>query len=85
MRKTCFAGILRRFALWFALMVCFASVSHAQSAPSDPDVSGKDAIEGEPVNIWDDFKVALVPWKGDYDGMVERKMIRIAVPYSPTH
>ncbi len=32
----------------------------------------------------DDFSVALARWKGDYDGMVERRMVRILVPYSMT-
>jgi membrane-bound lytic murein transglycosylase MltF len=32
----------------------------------------------------DDLSVALARWKGDYDGMVERKMVRILVPYSMT-
>ncbi|HSN54073.1 MAG TPA: transporter substrate-binding domain-containing protein [Candidatus Sulfomarinibacteraceae bacterium] len=33
----------------------------------------------------DDLSVALRPWKGDYDGMVERRMVRILVPYSMTN
>ncbi len=35
--------------------------------------------------VVDDFNVALQPWQGDYDGMVERRMVRIVVPYSLTH
>jgi membrane-bound lytic murein transglycosylase MltF len=33
----------------------------------------------------DDLSVALRPWTGDYDGMVERRMVRILVPYSMTN
>ena len=32
-----------------------------------------------------DYSRALQPWVGDYEGMVERRMVRIAVPYSMTH
>lgn len=32
-----------------------------------------------------DYSLALQPWTGDYDGMLERRMIRVAVPYSLTH
>ena len=32
-----------------------------------------------------DYSVALQPWTGDYDGMLERRMVRILVPYSRTH
>jgi len=32
-----------------------------------------------------DYHVALKAWKGDYDGMLERRLVRIAVPYSLTH
>jgi len=34
--------------------------------------------------VQDDFRVALRPWTGDYDGMVERRMVRIVVPYCMT-
>jgi membrane-bound lytic murein transglycosylase MltF len=85
MRKTHFAGILKKCRLWVALIVCFTSISHAQSPFPDPYVSGSEPINGNPVNIRGDFKVALIPWKGDYDEMVRRKMIRIVVPYCPTH
>ena len=30
------------------------------------------------------YSRALQPWKGDYDGMLERRLLRIAVPYSMT-
>lgn len=36
-------------------------------------------------DIQDDYSVALQPWIGDYDKMVQRKMVRILVPYSWTH
>ena len=85
MRKFRFDGILKVFCLWVALILCFPSICRAQSPVSNPDVSGNEPAEGEPLHVRGDFNLALVPWKGDYDEMVQRRMIRIVVPYSPTH
>ncbi len=86
MRNTHLAGVLKRIPVWVALMVCFTSISHAQSPASTPDVSENEPTEAvTPVDAPDDFTLALIPWKGDYDEMVQRKMIRIVVAYSPTH
>ena len=38
-----------------------------------------------PAHAFDDLSIALQPWTGDFDGMVERRMVRILVPYSMTH
>jgi len=51
--------------------------AEADIEPTDPTGSG--ALPE------DDLSVALRPWKGDYDGMVERRMVRILVPYSMTN
>ena len=53
-----------------------------RSAPDEPVVEQQQA---EPSEGEDDWSVALRPWKGDYDGMVGRRMVRILVPYSMTH
>ncbi|MCU0232757.1 MAG: transporter substrate-binding domain-containing protein [Thermoanaerobaculales bacterium] len=47
---------------------------------ADPEPIGPSGALPE-----DDLSVALAPWKGDYDGMVERRMVRILVPYSMTN
>ena len=49
-----------------------------------PGIGPCDAAAQEPA-IPADYSVALQPWTGDYDGMLERRMIRVAVPYSLTH
>ncbi len=54
----------------------------AADTASDAGVGTIDQPEELPD---DDLSVALVPWMGDYDGMVERRMVRILVPYSMTN
>lgn len=67
-------------------MAFFAAAAHAQPPASDPDLIDNVPIEeGTPDGIRKDFTMALIPWKGDYDEMVQRRMIRIVVPYSPIH
>ena len=66
---------------WFILVVCLAPATYAQNqSPSlDPQVSSGQAA------VLEDYSVALQPWKGDYDEMIKRRLVRIAVPYSMTH
>jgi len=64
-----------------ALILFLPSITCAQN--SSPTTDTQTSIE--PTAVLDDFNVALQPWKGDYDGMVQRRMIRIVVPYSRTH
>ncbi|MCU0304421.1 MAG: transporter substrate-binding domain-containing protein [Thermoanaerobaculales bacterium] len=62
----------------------------AKPAAEPPAAGIADEADPEPTGApgallpEDDLSVALAPWKGDYDGMVERRMIRILVPYSMT-
>ena len=42
---------------------------------------GPGAAEPKPLTALD---AELEPWKGDFDGMLERRMIRVLVPYSRT-
>ena len=86
MPKTHLTGFLKRFSVLLALSACFAAICYAQSPAPDPDVD-QNAPTGAVTadKALDNFTMALIPWKGDYDEMVQRKMIRIVVPYSPTH
>jgi hypothetical protein len=67
-------------ALWIVILVLTQLTAFGQnrSPPTDtpPSSGGTVAL--------DDCTIALQPWKGDYDGMVQRRMVRIAVPYSMT-
>ena len=74
-------SILIEFITFFILVVCVPLASFAQSpSPSlDAKPSSSQATQ------WQDYSVALQRWKGDYDEMVARRMVRIAVPYSMTH
>ena len=51
-----------------------ATASHAQTAPA-PDGS---AEAGKPRQL----TIANKPWKGDFDAMLERRMIRVDAPFS---
>jgi membrane-bound lytic murein transglycosylase MltF len=64
--------------LWLA---CAALAADAREPGRQPDTPPSSMAATLP----EDYSVALRPWKGDYDGMVQRRLIRIAVPYSMTH
>lgn len=59
----------RLLAYLSLFLVCLASPAAAQSAPRKTMVAGLPQLE---------------PWTGDLDGMLERRVIRILVPYSKT-
>jgi membrane-bound lytic murein transglycosylase MltF len=74
---TCLGGLL------LSLSPCLAGGGDAPRSASDGPAVERQYAEtprGE-----DELSVALRPWKGDYDGMVERRMVRILVPYSMTN
>lgn len=50
-----------------------------------PRVADAQEPEAQRSVIPDEYGVALQPWSGDYDGMLQRRMIRVVVPYSMTH
>lgn len=60
----------------------FAAEAAAAEAPAEADAEPIDPPAALPD---DDLSVALRPWTGDYSGMVERRMVRILVPYSMTN
>ena len=63
------------------LLAVFPLVTTAQSTSPSSDAGTSSSRAAD----WEDYSVVLEPWKGDYDGMVQRRMVRIAVPYSMTH
>ena len=79
------ARIFTSLCVWFALSVYVVCSSEAQESIADPSAAEQEPNAAYPFEVKDDFNHALRPWKGDYDGMVQRKMIRILVPYSMTH
>jgi len=79
--------VLALVSLLFALGV------HAQPAASKPAAStpANNPVASAPASSGDSsakkarqLSLAFKPWKGDFDGMLERHVIRIYVPYSRT-
>jgi membrane-bound lytic murein transglycosylase MltF len=52
----------------------FSFEGHAQTAPDKPAASGGQAPRK--------LSLTVKPWKGDFDGMLERRVIRFYLPYS---
>ncbi len=77
--------ILTSLSVWIALSVFLVCSSEGQDSVSDPSAIEQESKAAHQFEIKEDFNVALQPWKGDYDEMVQRKMVRILVPYSMTH
>ena len=46
--------------------------------PAAPATAGKEAVAARGLSV------ANKPWTGDFDAMLERRMIRVLVPYSRT-
>lgn len=81
---------------WIVAAACLACNGGAgegtpveTAAPIAPAVAVEPSGDGQEATAQTDgiesYSVALRPWTGDYRGMVERRMIRILVPYSRTH
>lgn len=64
-------------------LACVLWLACVPLAADEPDPGAPQA--SPPATQPEDYNVVLRPWKGDYDGMVRRRLIRIAVPYSMTH
>jgi len=62
----------------------FALGANAQTASSKPAASTPAANGGSSATKHRQLSLAAKPWKGDFDGMLERRVIRIYVPYSRT-
>lgn len=54
----------------------------ATMAPPEADLTADNETVLEQENL---IAFAMQPWKGDLDGMVQRRMIRVLVAYSKTH
>ena len=61
--------------LSLAALVCTSAIG-AESAQPDPKAA--DSADAHARRL----AVANQPWSGDFDGMIERRMIRVYVPYS---
>lgn len=68
-------SILRAFAAALALL-CSATAWAQAPAASAPAASAPAALRALPTETRE--------WKGDFDGMFERRMVRVLVPYSRT-
>ncbi|MBB6095239.1 membrane-bound lytic murein transglycosylase MltF [Povalibacter uvarum] len=55
----------------------------AETLPADSPTA-QSAAEDEGVDDGLNFEVNTKPWTGDLNGMIERRMIRVLVPYSKT-
>jgi membrane-bound lytic murein transglycosylase MltF len=63
----------------------FALGAHAQpAAATKPAASTPATSAGSGAAITRQLSLAAKPWKGDFDGMLERRVIRVYVPYSRT-
>jgi membrane-bound lytic murein transglycosylase MltF len=67
---------------WLATLLLFlplapAAVAQSSTAPK----AGAAETPGNPISLRH-LEIANKPWKGDFDGMLERRMIRVYSPYS---
>ena len=71
----------RTFLIWFAALSCFGATGSVvgQRSPAAPTPEAPT-----PAAKVRQLSVAEKPWIGDFDRMVERRMIRVLVPYSRT-
>ena len=58
--------------------------AHAQPAATTPAASTPATSAGTGAATARQLSLAAKPWKGDFDGMLERRVIRVYVPYSRT-
>jgi membrane-bound lytic murein transglycosylase MltF len=70
-----------RFVGSVALLLSLASAAAGATSSGPRDGA---APAGDPTGMVRQLKFANAPWKGDFGGMVERRVVRIAVPYSRT-
>ena len=71
---------MRAFFLVLSLLLGFVAATSvsAQRAEKAAVATTKAASDAEARR----FEIASKPWKGDFDGMLERRLIRVYVPYS---
>jgi len=73
--------VKRTFSIWLAALFCFGAAGPVvgQRSPAAPASEAPT-----PAAKVRQLSVAEKPWLGDFDRMVERRMIRVLVPYSRT-
>jgi len=76
---------MKRFVLLLvsALLGLGSSIGTLAQTPSAPpatSASGKSGASGAEKTR--QLSIAIKPWKGDFDGMLERRVMRVYVPYS---
>jgi hypothetical protein len=65
---------IRCLTLWFCLSLFIAISAEAQTMISDNPAAEQELG----VHLYEnelDYSIALQPWKGDYDGMIQHKMM----------
>jgi membrane-bound lytic murein transglycosylase MltF len=74
-----------RSAALLAFLFSLASMAAGQTSNAPKSAGQAAAVQagGRP-GVVRQLAVATKPWKGDFDGMLERRAIRVAVPYSRT-
>jgi len=65
-----------RVLVFVVLILAFAVGAHAQTPPAKPAAPAATSEKTRQLGI------ATKPWKGDFDAMLERRMIRVSAPYS---
>lgn len=71
--------------VWGTIVMLIACSGNAQESGAQRLLGDRSPEAPYQAESKDEFNIALQPWKGDYDGMIQRKMVRILVPYSMTH
>ena len=86
------AGVLLGAVL--AMAACTGTDAPGNEAPpapdaaqeaSAPDIAVAAATEGPDLVVPEEFKKVWTPWKGDLDGIVERRRIRMLVTFNATN
>ena len=78
---------MRRSLALVAAVAFSSGTALAQQTPPDAAVAAQPAARGANVATDDEeraLEIAIKPWKGDFQQMLERKRIRVLVPYGRT-
>jgi membrane-bound lytic murein transglycosylase MltF len=78
---------MKYFLLFVAMTllgILYYASSHAQPAAGKPAASAPATPGGAGEVKARQLSLAFKPWTGDFDGMLERRVIRVYVPYSRT-
>ena len=85
MKLNCLSSIRTAISLLLVLGLVPLHSAIGERASSTDRIEETPSDETSTIVGATDYSRALQPWKGDYDGMLDRRMLRIAVPYSMTH